>query len=81
MREWINVKDKLPNDGEKVLAIFVSEPGQMYNMRHDGWFRDTIYACWRKEDKFFIESHGPLFSPTHWMPLPKNPVTPQSSKD
>lgn len=70
--EWIDIKDALP-DSEKVLAIYRSTPGAIYNMRHDGWFRDTIYACRMHEGRFIIESHGPELPATHWMPLPPPP--------
>ena len=70
--DWTSIKDKSP-DCEKVLAIFVSDPGAIYNMRHDGWFRDTIYACRISDGKFVIESHGPYLPATHWMPLPLPP--------
>lgn len=72
MNEWIKVSDRLP-DCKKCLAIFISEPGAFYNMRHDGWFRDTIYTCRMHDNKFVIESHGPFLPATHWMPLP-NPT-------
>lgn len=70
--EWINVKDKLPNIN-KVLAIYKSDKNTMYNMRADGWFRDTIYSCRYENEIFTIESHGPLFQPTHWMIMPEAP--------
>ena len=72
MSEWIKASDRLP-DCEKVLAIYVSDPNAIYNMRHDGWFRNTMYACRMYEGKFIIESHGPYLPATHWMPLPKPP--------
>ena len=70
--EWIKVEDRLP-DCEKCLAIFRSKKTGIYNMRHDGWFRDTIYSCRMNDDKFIIESHGPYLPATHWMPLPTPP--------
>lgn len=70
--EWIKCSDR-PPDCEKVLAISLSKPGAIYNMRADGWFSDTVYACWMKEDKFIIESHGPELPATHWMPQPPLP--------
>lgn len=72
MMEWIKCSDRLP-DCEKFLAIYKSDKNEIYNMRHDGWFRDTIYSCCLFDDKIGIESHGPLFEPTHWMPLPNPP--------
>lgn len=70
--KWISVLEKLP-DCKKVLAISISKPQTFYNMRHDGWFRDTIYACWMNGSEFIIESHGPSLPATHWMPLPDKP--------
>lgn len=70
--EWISVEEKFPKC-EKVLAICVSKLDVLYNMRHDGWFRDTIYTCRIHEGKFIIESHGPYLPATHWMPLPDPP--------
>jgi hypothetical protein len=70
--KWISVKDRLPNC-EKCLAISVSKKDGMYNMRHDGWFKDTIYSCRTQDGRFIIESHGPYLPATHWMPLPKPP--------
>lgn len=70
--KWISVEQIFPTC-KKVLAIYASKPNSMYNMRHDGWFRDTIYACRIHEDKFIIESHGPYLPATHWMPLPSPP--------
>lgn len=70
--DWIKVEDEKPNC-EKVLAIYVTEKNKLYNMRHDGWFRNTIYSCRINGDDFIIESHGPIFPATHWMPLPDAP--------
>lgn len=73
---WISVKDRLPDDNQNVLAICITEKEKIYNCRADGWFRDTIYSCrmgnfGKKE--FIIQSHGPTFPATHWMPLPQPP--------
>ena len=70
--EWVKFSER-PPDVEKFLAICVSEKDVIYNMRHDGWFRDTIYACSMFQGKVKIESHGPLFTPTHWRPMPEKP--------
>lgn len=69
---WIKVEDGMP-DTKKVLAIYKTEKGKMYHMRHDGWFKNTIYSCWMHEGEFIIESHGPSFPATHWMSLPPPP--------
>ena len=72
--EWIKVEDKFP-ECENVLAICVSDKKAIYNMRHDGWFRDTIYSCRIQDSRvFIIESHGPILPATHWMPLPGPPT-------
>ena len=75
---WIKCSDSLPEKKETVLAVYVSEPNAMYNCLATGWFRDVLYTCeylgeknW--EGDFWIESNGPKFSPTHWMPLPEFP--------
>lgn len=73
MSEWIKVEDRLPTD-KKVLAIFISDKNTIYNMRHDGWFRDTIYSCRMNGSDFIIESHGPILPATHWMSLPDPPT-------
>jgi len=73
MMEWIKVESHLPEDGQKILAIQRSEKEKIYNMRHDGYFRDTIYSCRFNVKEFIIESHGPVFYPSHWMPLPDLP--------
>lgn len=63
----------MPIERDKVLAIRVSEKGVIFNLKAQGYFMDTIYACRYENDKFIIESHGPELSPTHWMPLPEPP--------
>lgn len=70
--EWIKTEDNFP-DCKKVLAIFVSEKDVIYNLRNDGWCMDTIYSCFIRDNQFIIESYGPYFPATHWMPLPKLP--------
>lgn len=79
MSKWIKVEDMPPNC-EKVLAIHMSKEGVLYNMRHDGWFRNTIYSCRINSGDFIIESHGPCFPATHWMPLPELPEKLDKSK-
>lgn len=71
--EWIKCSERLPNV-KKCLAIFVPEQNRIYNTRYDGWQFDTIYACWIKDGRFIIESHGPELPATHWMPLPEKPT-------
>jgi hypothetical protein len=71
--EWIKCSDQMPSKDEKILEVYISEKNVMYNMRHDGWFRDTIYACRYQYESFIIESHGTIFHPTHWMKSPELP--------
>ncbi len=70
--QWISYIERLP-DVEKVLAIYITEKNECYNLRAHGWFRDTIYSCRYINGEFIIESHGPMMCATHWMPLPKPP--------
>ena len=72
LNEWISVLEKLP-DCQKVLAIHIPESGVIYNIKEEEWFINTIYTCSMKEGKFIIESYGPYFPATHWMPLPSFP--------
>jgi hypothetical protein len=71
--EWKNINEELPKN-EKVLAVYISKKSVMYNMRHDGWFRDTVYACRYQACQFIIESHGPILPATHWMEIPALPL-------
>ena len=70
---WISVKDELPLEDAKVLAIWVSVKGVMYKSDAIGYFSDTIYACRIDKARFIIESHGPELPATHWMPQPLAP--------
>ena len=69
---WISVEDELP-ECSYVLAVFRSQKGKVYNMRADGWFRDTIYSCRVIGGNFVIQSHGPYLPATHWMKIPELP--------
>jgi uncharacterized protein DUF551 len=71
---WINTKEQLPEENQKVLAVYVSKKDQIYNLLARGWFRDTIYSCRFEKNQFVIESHGPALPVTHWMPLPEPPL-------
>jgi len=61
--EWIDVKDALPEQNEKVL--FHGKGGNVYFGTSQGGDRFTSF------DKYCT-----IFSVTHWMPLPK-PFEPQ----
>jgi hypothetical protein len=73
--EWINVNEKMPKDGQKVLCI--QDPSKTAT-------RDPLFGIYSEYDKRFID---PEFTPdgihkgiafwievTHWMPLPKAPT-------
>lgn len=71
--KWISVEKELPHKFSKVLAVYKTEAGKIYNMRHDGWFRNTVYSCRFDNGNFIIESHGPIIPATHWMLCPDLP--------
>lgn len=64
MSEWISVKDRLPEPGEKVITFLrlAGSPmiGTGYFMGDDGWYYIGIEA-----------PHHDVV--THWMPLPEPP--------
>lgn len=69
MREWISVKDALPDIGKRVLAADCDREGyprQFVAWRAGGygWQADGAYPVLRK-----------LYRVTHWMPLPPHPTT------
>lgn len=76
--KWIEVKEKLPPPNTKVLAIEKSVRGMAYSLVARGYFQDVIYACRMEGKNFVIESHGPIFNPSHWMPLPNPPLEEKS---
>ena len=67
--KWISVKDKLPDEGERVLIYAPRTQNQyyvamFYTLRGEIKFTMNIYGisyCWYAEDV------------TYWMPLPKPP--------
>ena len=69
MSEWISVKDKLPEDREKVL-IFRKLDKEMHIARFN-----YKYACWFPADSDFNGSCGyyNFSTVTHWQPLPEPP--------
>lgn len=64
LNEWINVKDKLPNNFETVLAF--CKDGGMFVGRHTPWDRWQIWTAMKSTR---IVSR----TVTHWMPLPESP--------
>ena len=61
--DWINVKDKLPEKGERVIftnGIFVGE----------GYL--NVNGKWRRY--MDVPYNVDIFNVTHWMPMPKAEV-------
>ena len=65
--KWIDIKDKLPKVGEKVLAVDMNDPRPTVEIliffgtdSYDQLLEWSSYSC-------------NLFDPTHWMPLPEVP--------
>lgn len=56
-REWISVKDRMPEEGEVVLV---------YNAKLDSMYVD--YPLYLGEPKLHFDA-----GVTHWMPLPQKP--------
>jgi len=66
--EWINVKDRLPEEGSDVLAIIPKEEGGYY----------IPFEC-EFDGRTFFNSDGYnercySHKVTHWMPIPKPPT-------
>ena len=61
--EWISVKDRLPNDEEDYLIIYL------------GWddliFHKVLYYC--KTEKVWYDNNMDEYIVTHWQPLPEPP--------
>lgn len=71
MTEWISVKDRLPEDRQKVLVNFVwlSNPQRTREMQYfkiDDFGRPNMFIA---PDG----GHHLLANLTHWMPLPNPP--------
>lgn len=58
--KWINVQDRLPENGEDVLAF-----DENYGFSI-AWREDDI-------DTWYCQEIGILTGVTHWLPLPKAP--------
>lgn len=66
VRHWISVKDRLPEQGKRVL-VFVKALGEINNIHKDviatNFITDTGNWC----------NIGSDYIVTHWMPLPESP--------
>ena len=58
MPEWISVKERLPEPGERVLYCYRGFVGEGYVTRSGEWERAGIWT---------------RYYPSHWMPLPEPP--------
>lgn len=70
---WINVNDKLPEKNEKVLLY-----ATYCCMRtSSGKINPQIYIGYMEHDECFIidYDYDIAVNITHWMPLPKFPIT------
>ena len=78
MNEWISVKDKMPNIGQRVLVYAVG--------KIDGFIGESVIEiCERFVQRIFPSSVGEAvwsspyqyfhtdYEITHWMPLPEPP--------
>ena len=63
-REWVRVKDGLP---ERMKSVICYNGNYMYK----GYFRD---GHWHKDDDKKVDSENG-WGVTHWMPLPSPPTT------
>ena len=57
-QNWISVKERLPEPGERVLYCYRGFVGEGYVSRSGDWERAGIWT---------------FYCPSHWMPLPEPP--------
>ena len=62
--KWIPVTERLPKEGEFVLAY-----GDLYPNKHDG----GVIAVSKRMDWNYWQGFGRERNITHWMPLPQPP--------
>ena len=66
VQEWISVKDRLPDDNERVLVYH--DDGMIRFGINKGGFADVVSTA------YLQNHHSTCFSKaTHWMPLPQPP--------
>ena len=71
---WISVKDKLPEQGQEVLAAEYWDNGRFCGMMSleykDGKFHDERLMVHADGGDTYLS-----IEPTHWQPLPEPPTT------
>ena len=71
MKEWILIKDQLPDVGKAVLCYCNH---RNVFQEHIVWEHINIGAKHSYDDKFTLENDDTTFiDVTHWMPLPEVP--------
>lgn len=72
--EWINVKDKLPEEGQTIVAVFQLKGYsngalklQENNINVGNYFKN---GDWFKEEKFGIGREYVISRPIFWLPVP-----------
>lgn len=68
---WISVKDRLPEDGQKVLAYY-NNVCRVLDKRIDN-FETEILRYFSHEDKWIDKLYDDYVNVTHWRPLPGPP--------
>jgi hypothetical protein len=74
--EWINVKDRLPNDDERICMVCATEQVGDHTGTSRAWaFFDDGTDAKGNPIEFFREFYGDalISNVTHWMPLPELP--------
>lgn len=66
-RRWIPVAEKLPNEGQMVLAFWPASATTPISMESVTFLTDGAANAWR--DAFDEDAE----KPSHWMPLPEAP--------
>ena len=64
LNEWISVKEKMPEKGERVLFRVEGFVGEGYLNINNRWIRSDLFDV-----EVLFET--PV---THWMPMPKEPI-------
>ena len=67
--EWINIKDRLPEEGVQVLIYFADD--KKYKVDYIVCCPEPIWACTLEREEYKV---------THWMPLPESPKYEQKTQ-